>query len=50
LHWYLDQFQLKLNAIGSAAFDAYIFQDFGPEGGELMIQQEEQQQQQPAHA
>jgi uncharacterized alpha-E superfamily protein len=46
LHAYLDQFQFKLNAIGVAAFNAYIFQDFGAETGELMIQQEEQQQQQ----
>ena len=49
LHCYLDQFQGKLNAIGNAAFDAYIFQDFGAEAGEMMIQQEEQQQQQPAN-
>jgi uncharacterized alpha-E superfamily protein len=46
LHSYLDLFQTKLNSIGSAAFDAYIFQDFGAEAGEMMIQQEEQQQQQ----
>jgi uncharacterized alpha-E superfamily protein len=46
LHNYLDQFQRKLNAIGEAAFNAYIFQDFDAESGELLIQQEEQQQQQ----
>jgi uncharacterized alpha-E superfamily protein len=45
LHFYLDEFQSKLNAIGAAAFNAYIFQDFSGEAGELMIQQEEQQQQ-----
>jgi uncharacterized alpha-E superfamily protein len=45
LHAYLDQFQCKLNAIGSAAFSAYIAQDFKPEAAEMMIQQEEQQQQ-----
>jgi uncharacterized alpha-E superfamily protein len=46
LHLYLDLFQTKLNSIGNAAFNAYIFQDFTAEAGELMIQQEEQQQQQ----
>ncbi|HEY3860683.1 MAG TPA: alpha-E domain-containing protein [Verrucomicrobiae bacterium] len=46
LHRYLDLFQTKLNDIGAAAFNAYIFQDFSGESGELMIQQEEQQQQQ----
>jgi hypothetical protein len=46
LHDYLDQFQAKLNSIGAAAFNAYIFQDFGPEGPEMLVQQEEQQQQQ----
>jgi len=45
LHTYLDQFQAKLNAVGSALFDAYIFQEFPAEGEEMMIQQEEQQQQ-----
>jgi len=45
LHNYLDQFQRKLNAIGEAAFNSYIFQDFDAESGELLIQQEEQQQQ-----
>jgi uncharacterized alpha-E superfamily protein len=46
LHDYLDRFQCKLNDIGNALFDAYIFQEFGGEGTALMIQQEEQQQQQ----
>jgi hypothetical protein len=45
LHLYLDQFQDKLNAIGNALFDAYIFQEFSNDGGDMMIQQEEQQQQ-----
>jgi uncharacterized alpha-E superfamily protein len=45
LHGYLDQFQSKLNAVGNALFDAYIFQAFNNEGSEMMIQQEEQQQQ-----
>jgi len=45
LHGYLDQFQTKLNAVGHALFDAYIFQEFNNEGAEMMIQQEEQQQQ-----
>jgi uncharacterized alpha-E superfamily protein len=45
LHFYLDQFQDKLNSIGNALFDAYIFQGFSNEGTEMMIQQEEQQQQ-----
>jgi len=46
LHTYLDQFQAKLNAVGAALFDAYIFQEFPTEGAEMMVQQEEQQQQQ----
>jgi uncharacterized alpha-E superfamily protein len=45
LHSYLDLFQSKLNSIGAAAFNAYMFQDFGSEGPDMMIQQEEQQQQ-----
>jgi uncharacterized alpha-E superfamily protein len=44
LHDYLDVAQLKLNNIGIALFNAYIFQPFqNPE--EHMVQQEEQQQQ-----
>jgi uncharacterized alpha-E superfamily protein len=46
LHGYLDQFQCKLDAIGLAVFNAYIFQDFQAADGAMMIQQEEQQQQQ----
>ena len=42
LHLYLDQFQDKLNEVGNALFDAYIFQEFGNDGGDMMIQQEEQ--------
>ena len=45
LHGTSDQFQDKLNSIGGAVFDAYIFQYFNNEGEEMMIQQEEQQQQ-----
>jgi uncharacterized alpha-E superfamily protein len=49
LHKYLDVAQIKLNNVGVALFNAYIFQPFqGPEG-ELMVQQEEQQQQTRAH-
>jgi uncharacterized alpha-E superfamily protein len=49
LHLYLDQFQDKLNSIGGALFDAYIFQEFNDGGTDMMIQQEEQQQQTRAH-
>ena len=45
LHPYLDQLQSKLNDIGSALFDAYIFQQFTNLEDEIMVQQEEQQQQ-----
>jgi len=45
LHDYLDQIQLKLNNIGNALFDAYIFQSFENTGDEQLVQQEEQQQQ-----
>lgn len=46
LHDYLDQIQLKLNAIGEALFNAYICHAFLPgEDGEARVQQEEQQQQ-----
>jgi len=45
LHPYLDQLQSKLNNIGAALFDAYIFQQFNNLEGEIMVQQEEQQQQ-----
>lgn len=45
LHIYLDQLQTKLNNIGGALFDAYIFQQFNNLEDEIMVQQEEQQQQ-----
>jgi uncharacterized alpha-E superfamily protein len=45
LHAYLDQLQTKLNDIGGAMFDAYIFQKFNNLEDEIMVQQEEQQQQ-----
>jgi uncharacterized alpha-E superfamily protein len=45
LHDYLDQLQLKINDIGHAMFDAYIFQKFNNLEEEIMVQQEEQQQQ-----
>jgi uncharacterized alpha-E superfamily protein len=45
LHPYLDQLQTKLNQIGTALFDAYIFQQFNNLEDEIMVQQEEQQQQ-----
>ncbi|HMP84888.1 MAG TPA: alpha-E domain-containing protein [Verrucomicrobiota bacterium] len=45
LHLYLDQLQFKLNEIGVALFDAYIFQQFDNLDDHMMVQQEEQQQQ-----
>ncbi len=45
LHQYLDQLQTKLNNIGAALFNAYIFQQFNNLEDEIMVQQEEQQQQ-----
>ena len=45
LHQYLDDAQLKLNNIGAALFNAYIYQPFNNVSGEHMVQQEEQQQQ-----
>lgn len=45
LHRYLDQIQTKLNDIGGALFNAYIFQQFNNLEDEIMVQQEEQQQQ-----
>jgi uncharacterized alpha-E superfamily protein len=45
LHTYLDQLQTKLNGIGAAMFDAYIFQKFDNLVDAIMVQQEEQQQQ-----
>jgi uncharacterized alpha-E superfamily protein len=48
LHLYLDLLQTKLNNIGAALFEAYIFQQSNNVEGEMMQQQEEQQQQQRA--
>ncbi|HEY1490627.1 MAG TPA: alpha-E domain-containing protein, partial [Verrucomicrobiae bacterium] len=45
LHGYLDRLQGKLNDIGGALFNAYIFQNFNNLEDEIMVQQEEQQQQ-----
>lgn len=45
LHGYLDDLQTKLNHIGGALFNAYIFQQFNNLEDEIMVQQEEQQQQ-----
>jgi uncharacterized alpha-E superfamily protein len=45
LHGYLDMIQVKLNGIGDALFNAYIFHAFLPDGNETFVQQEEQQQQ-----
>ena len=45
LHAYIDQLQTKLNDIGGALFQAYIFQPFLTPDSEQLQQQEEQQQQ-----
>jgi len=45
LHTYLDRLQTKLNNVGGAMFDAYIFQKFDNLEDKIMVQQEEQQQQ-----
>ena len=45
LHNYLDVLQQKLNDIGNAAFQTYIFQSFSSLEEEILVQQEEQQQQ-----
>lgn len=45
LHTFIDVLQTKLNAIGDAIFQAYIFQPFLPSDTEQLQQQEEQQQQ-----
>jgi uncharacterized alpha-E superfamily protein len=45
LHEYLDQLQTKLNAIGEALFNTYIFHSFNNPEAEMLVQQEEQQQQ-----
>src|SRR5471032_2095840 len=44
LHQYLDDAQMKLNNIGAALFNAYIYQPFESPDGAHMVQQEEQQQ------
>ena len=49
LHQYLDDAQIKLNSIGAALFNAYIFQPFQSPGADHMVQQEEQQQQLREH-
>jgi len=45
LHGYLDTLQGKLNDVGGALFNAYIFQPFNNLEEEIMVQQEKQQQQ-----
>ncbi|MFO1476117.1 MAG: alpha-E domain-containing protein [Verrucomicrobiota bacterium] len=45
LHDYLDQLQLKLNAVGGALFQTYISHAFETASEEHFVQQEEQQQQ-----
>jgi uncharacterized alpha-E superfamily protein len=45
LHDYLDSLQLKLNSIGEALFNAYIFLSLPAGMDGLLVQQEEQQQQ-----
>jgi uncharacterized alpha-E superfamily protein len=49
LHKYLDDAQMKLNNIGAALFNAYIYQPFENPDGAHMVQQEEQQQQSRGH-
>jgi uncharacterized alpha-E superfamily protein len=51
LHNYIDVLQGKLNAIGEALFQAYIFQPFQtPDDNELRQQEEQQQQAGPQPA
>jgi uncharacterized alpha-E superfamily protein len=45
LHQYLDDIQIKLNNIGAAMFNSYIFQPFENPDISHFVQQEEQQQQ-----
>ncbi len=45
LHYYIDQIQGKLNAIGEALFQTYIVQPFNAQTEGELRQQEEQQQQ-----
>ena len=47
LHGYLDDVQVKLNAIGDCLFDAYFFLSLASLGEADFVQQEEQQQQGP---
>jgi len=47
LHTSIDVLQTKLNDIGSALFQAYIFQPFFA-GDDSQLQQQEEQQQQTA--
>ncbi len=46
LHAYIDEIQTKLNTVGEAMFQTYIFQHFSPQQEDEIRQQEEQQQQQ----
>lgn len=46
LHEYLDQVQVRLNAIGDALFEAYIFLPYLDADPEVERQQQQQQQQQ----
>jgi uncharacterized alpha-E superfamily protein len=48
LHDYLDQVQIKLNDVGEALFNAYIFQAVDADDEQHLVQQEEQQQQERA--
>ncbi len=51
LHTYIDVLQTRLNDIGAALFQAYIFQPFlAPDIDQLHQQEEQQQQQQAAGA
>jgi uncharacterized alpha-E superfamily protein len=45
LHGYIDEVQSKLNSIGNALFQTYIFQHFSLQQEDEIRQQEEQQQQ-----
>lgn len=45
LHDYLDQLQVKLNAIGDELFNAYVTHAFETSNQQQFVQQEEQQQQ-----
>ncbi len=45
LHQHIDEIQSRLNAIGEALFQAYIYQHFSAQNEDEIRQQEEQQQQ-----